>query len=62
VELTLGQNPVCSWVLVTGIMDELILGVDIQHTYDAFMDLGCHILRLGKEEISLWSPQPCGGQ
>jgi hypothetical protein len=43
-ELTLGHSPMCIWVLVTEIMDKFILGLDFLCTYDAFMDLGCHML------------------
>jgi hypothetical protein len=69
VELTLGWSPVCIWVLFTEIMGELILELNILHTYDAFMDLGRHMLQLDQEEVSLWIPLgtasvflPCGGQ
>jgi hypothetical protein len=56
VTLTLGRRPLEIWVFVTDITDELILGLDILHTYDASLDLGRQMLRLGEEEVSLWSP------
>jgi hypothetical protein len=31
-------------MLVAEIRDQFILGLDISHTYDAFMDLGHHML------------------
>jgi hypothetical protein len=43
--------------LVADITDELILGLDILHAYDASVDLRRQMLRLGDEEVSLWSPQ-----
>jgi hypothetical protein len=51
VELTLGLSPLCVWVLIAEITDELILGLHILLTYDAFMDLACHILWLGQEVL-----------
>jgi hypothetical protein len=42
---------------VADITDELILGVDILHTYDASMDIGRQTLRLAKEQLLLWIPK-----
>jgi hypothetical protein len=53
---TLGQLPLEIWVFVSHITDELILGLNILRAYDASMDLGHQMLRLGEEEVSLWSP------
>jgi hypothetical protein len=44
VELTLGWSPIGIWVLVTEITDGLILGLDILRIYNAFLDLGRHML------------------
>jgi hypothetical protein len=41
-ELTLRQSPIHIFVLATEVVEKFILGVDILHTYDAFVDLGCH--------------------
>jgi hypothetical protein len=49
-----GMEPILICVLVTEIMDEFILGLDILHLYDTFMDLGHHMLRLGQKEVLLW--------
>jgi hypothetical protein len=38
--LTLGCRPLKIWVFVANITNELILGLDILHTYDASVDLG----------------------
>jgi hypothetical protein len=56
VKLTLGQSPMSISVFVAEITDDFILTLDVLHTYDAFMDLGSHTLRLSQEEVSLWSP------
>jgi hypothetical protein len=50
VELTQGWSPVLVWVHVE-ITDEFILGLDILHTYGAFMYLRHHVLQLGQEEL-----------
>jgi hypothetical protein len=57
VTLTLGRLPLEIWVFVADLTDELILGLDILRAYDASVDLGSQMLRLGEEEVSLWSPQ-----
>jgi hypothetical protein len=54
VVLTIGWTSVNIWLLVAEIVDKLILGLDMLHTYDAFIDLGHYMLRLG-EEVSVWS-------
>jgi hypothetical protein len=45
VELTLGQSPIHILVLIAEITEELILRLDILHTYVVFVGLGCHMLR-----------------
>jgi hypothetical protein len=57
VELTLGRSPIRIWALVAEITEELILRPDILHTYVVFMGLRRHMLRLGEENLSLWSPR-----
>jgi hypothetical protein len=37
-------------------MDKFILGLDVLQAYNASVDLGCHLLRLGQEEVTLWRP------
>jgi hypothetical protein len=39
------------WVLVAYITGEFILGVDILQAYDTSVDMGCHMLLLGQEEV-----------
>jgi hypothetical protein len=56
-ELTLGRRPLRIWVLVAGITDELILGLDVLRACDASVDMGRHVLRIGREEVSLWNPR-----
>jgi hypothetical protein len=53
--LTLGRRPQKNWVFVACITNEVILGLDILCAYNAPLDLGCQILRIGEEEILLWS-------
>jgi hypothetical protein len=55
VELTLGRRALKIWVFVAEITDEFILGLDVLRAYDASVDLGRHVLRLGREEVTLWS-------
>jgi hypothetical protein len=43
-------------VFVAGLTNEFILGLDILRAYDASVDLGRHLLRLGQEEVTLWRP------
>jgi hypothetical protein len=54
VELTLRQHPLRTWVFVTMIINEFILGLDVLHAHDASVDLGCCVLQLAKEEVPLW--------
>ena len=56
VELTLGRRALRIWVFVADVTDEFILGLDILRAYDASVDLGRHLLRLGGEEVTLWGP------
>jgi predicted aspartyl protease len=56
VELTLGRRSIRIWVFVADITDEFILGLDVLRAYDAFVDLGRHLLRSGQEEGTLWEP------
>jgi predicted aspartyl protease len=57
VELTLGRRPLRIWVLVADITDELILGLDVLRACDASVEVGRHVLRMGREEVSLWNPR-----
>jgi hypothetical protein len=41
-------------VFIAEVTDEFILGLDVLRAYDASVDLGCHLLRLGREEVMLW--------
>ena len=56
VELTLGRRALRIWVFLADVTDEFILGLDILRTYDASVDLGRHLLQLGREEVTLWRP------
>jgi hypothetical protein len=40
-----------------GIIDEFILRLDVLPTYNAFIDLGRQVLRLGQEKVSMWNSQ-----
>jgi hypothetical protein len=53
VKLTLGQWALKIWVLVADITDEFILGLDMLRAYDASVDVGRHVLRLGQEEMPM---------
>ena len=44
------------WVFVAEVTDEFILGLKFLWAYDASVDLGRHLLRLGQEEVTLWGP------
>jgi hypothetical protein len=57
VTLILGWRPLEIWVFVADTTDELILGIDILRAYDASVDIARQMLRLGEEEVSLWSPR-----
>jgi hypothetical protein len=54
VTLTLGWRPQTTWVFVTEITHEFILGLDVVHAHDAYMDLRYHVLQLGDKEVPLW--------
>jgi hypothetical protein len=56
VELTLGQRALRICVFVAEVTDEFILELDVLRAYDASVDLGRHLLRLGQEELTLWRP------
>jgi hypothetical protein len=43
-------------VFVSEITDEFILGLDVLRAYGVLVDFGRHVLRLCREEVSLWSP------
>jgi hypothetical protein len=51
VDLTLGQRTLRIWVFVADITDDFILGLDILRAYDAKVDMGRHVLRLGRNEV-----------
>jgi hypothetical protein len=51
VQLTLGQRALNIWMFVADITDEFILGLDILRAYDASVDVGHNVLRLGQEEM-----------
>jgi hypothetical protein len=53
----LGRRPLRIWVLVADITDELFLGLDILRAYDESVDVGRHVLRMGREKVSLWNPR-----
>jgi hypothetical protein len=44
-------------VIMEEIADYFVLEFDVKRVHDAFVDVGCHGLQLGREEISLWGPQ-----
>ena len=56
VELTVGRRAMRLWVFVEEVTDEFIQGLDVLRAYDASVDLRLHLLRLGKEELTLWGP------
>ena len=56
VELTLGRRALRIWVFVAEVTDEFILELNVLRAYDASVDLGRHLLRLGQEEVALWRP------
>jgi hypothetical protein len=56
VEMTLGRRTLRIWVFVAEITDEFILGLDVLRAYNVSVDVGCHLLRLGQEEVTLWRP------
>jgi hypothetical protein len=53
VELTLRRRTLRIWVFVADITDDFFLGLDILRAYDAPMDVRRHVLRLGRDEVSV---------
>jgi hypothetical protein len=51
VELTMGLRTLRSWVFVADIKDDFILGLDLLRAYDASLDIGRRVLRLGQDEV-----------
>jgi len=43
-------------VFVAEVTDEFNLGLDVMRAYEASVDLGHHLLRLGQEVVTLWRP------
>jgi len=43
-------------MIVAEVTVKFILGLDVLRAYDASVDLGCNLLRLGQEEVTLWTP------
>ena len=56
VERTLGRRALSICVFVAEVTDEFILGLDVLRAYDAYVDLGRHLLQLGHEEVTLRKP------
>lgn len=56
VELTLGWRALRIWVFIAEFNKEFILGLDVLRAYDVSVDLECHLLRLGWEEVTLSRP------
>ena len=56
VELTLGRRALRIWVFVAEVTDVFILGLYMLRAYEASVDLGRYLLRLGQEEVTLWRP------
>jgi hypothetical protein len=52
-ELTLGQRTLRIWVFVAEITDQFILGLDVLRAYNASVDVGLCLLRLG-QKVTLW--------
>jgi predicted aspartyl protease len=53
VELTIGRRTLRSWVFVADIKDDFILGLDILRAYNASVDTGRRVLRLGQDEVQV---------
>jgi hypothetical protein len=51
VELTMGRRTLRSWVFVADIKGDFILGLDILRAYEASVDIGRRVLRLGRDEV-----------
>jgi hypothetical protein len=56
VDLTPGQRALSFCVFVADVTDKFILGLNVLRAYDASVNLGRHLLRLGQEEVTLWRP------
>jgi hypothetical protein len=56
VELPLAHTALQIRVFIGKITNESILGLDILQAYDTAVDLKHSVLRLRKEEVSLWLP------
>jgi hypothetical protein len=39
------------------VLVEFILGLDNPRAYDESVDVGRHVLRMGREEVTLWNPR-----
>jgi hypothetical protein len=51
VTLTIGRRTLRSWVFIADITDDFILEQDILRAYDASVDIGRRVLRLGRDEV-----------
>jgi hypothetical protein len=49
--LTLGQLALNIWVFVGDVREEFILGLGTPRAYDASVDIGRRVLRLGRDEV-----------
>jgi hypothetical protein len=58
VELPLAHTALQIRVFTGKLTDESILGLDILQVYDTIVDLKHSVLRLHKEEVSIWLPGP----
>ena len=48
VELTLGRRTPKIWVFVAEVTEEFVLCLDVLRSYDASVELGLYLLRLGQ--------------
>ena len=55
-ELTLGRRALRILMFVAEVTHEYMLGLHLLWAYFASVDLGHHLLRLGREEVTLWRP------
>jgi hypothetical protein len=51
VELTLRRHTLRIWVFVADITDDFILHLDVPRAYDASVDVGRYVLRLGRDDV-----------
>jgi hypothetical protein len=51
-DLTLGRRALSIWVFVAEVTNEFIVGLDILRAYNESVELGHHLLRLGREEVT----------